>query len=303
MPTAPEKIEFNDAMLEQITAAFKPLAAKAQVLEVATLAPIVVALLKQLGLPDSDASAAFERMQKPRGTEPWSTMKRRGAFIVFEGLDRAGKSTQSKELLAHLQKKAVQEEDDAVSKRQKCLGVKWMCFPARHTPLGSLIDLYLRNKVELPDRAVHLLFSANRWEIANTIKADLEAGYTVVCDRYAFSGVVYSCAKGVEGMDAAWCRTPDVGLPRPDLVFFLHLDPAEGAKRAAFGDERYENTNMQAAVREQFAAANFGEQVSWNAVDGGQEKAVITEEIRGTVTKFFAEAAENDMAPLAALWV
>jgi dTMP kinase len=265
------------------------------------LAPVVTNVLKDIGLDDQAASLAFERMMKPHtSADPWSTASRRGGFIVFEGLDRSGKSTQSKELLAHLNKEISCPEGGPEAKRlQAGEGAKWMCFPARHTPLGSLIDLYLRRKVDMPDRAVHLLFSANRWEMASAVSADLEAGRTIICDRYAFSGVVYSCAKG---MDPTWCRACDIGLPRPDLVFFMHLDPAEGAKRAAFGDERYENTHMQTAVREQFAAANFGTEVAWNAVDGAQEKSEISAQIRSIVSNFFADK-ENPMPPLAPLWV
>lgn len=49
---------------------------------------------------------------------------------------------------------------------------------------------------ELPDEAIHLLFSANRWEKANSLLKMLEHGTTVVVDRYCFSGVAFSAAKG-----------------------------------------------------------------------------------------------------------
>ncbi|CAE7514625.1 dtymk, partial [Symbiodinium necroappetens] len=70
-----------------------------------------------------------------------------------------------------------------------------MCFPNRKTPIGNAIDLYLRRQLELSDEAVHRLFSANRWEMAKAIVEDLRSGTTIVCDRYAFSGVAYSAAK------------------------------------------------------------------------------------------------------------
>ena len=73
-----------------------------------------------------------------------------------------------------------------------------MCFPNRETATGTLIDLYLRKQIELPDETVHLLFSANRWEASRGIVADLAAGTHLVCDRYAFSGVAYSAAKGLD---------------------------------------------------------------------------------------------------------
>lgn len=49
---------------------------------------------------------------------------------------------------------------------------------------------------ELPDEAIHLLFSANRWERAKNIIQSLENGITVIVDRYCYSGVAFSAAKG-----------------------------------------------------------------------------------------------------------
>lgn len=71
------------------------------------------------------------------------------------------------------------------------------------------------------DAAIHLLFSANRWEASKQLKADLEAGITIVCDRYCFSGVAFTAAKETLGYE--WCRAPDRGLPAPDVVFYLDV--------------------------------------------------------------------------------
>ncbi|OAR02000.1 hypothetical protein LLEC1_05916, partial [Akanthomyces lecanii] len=111
------------------------------------------------------------------GTKP-----QRGAFIVLEGLDRSGKTTQVK-LLG--QKLAEQGRL-----------VKLMRFPDRTTQIGQMIDSYLKSAVRMDDHAIHLLFSANRWEAAEGINTLLESGTTIVCDRYAHSGMVYSAAKG-----------------------------------------------------------------------------------------------------------
>merc|ERR1719162_889986 len=101
----------------------------------------------------------------------------------------------------------------------------------------------------MSDQAIHQLFSANRWETAVSLVGELTTGTTIVCDRYAFSGVAYSAAKG---LDFTWCQAPDRGLPVPDGVFYLHVDPKVGQSRANFGDERYENVDMQARVRQEF---------------------------------------------------
>ncbi|OSX64079.1 hypothetical protein POSPLADRAFT_1089880, partial [Postia placenta MAD-698-R-SB12] len=164
----------------------------------------------------------------------------RGAFIVLEGLDRSGKSTQADIL--------VQRFKDAGSP------VKLMKFPDRTTPIGKMIDSYLRSQSELDDHAVHLLFSANRWELASAIEATLRAGTAVVCDRYAFSGIAFSHSKSESADPAArtltyeWCRAPDAGLPAPDLTLFLDVPPAAVRARGGFGDERYERADVQARV-------------------------------------------------------
>lgn len=74
----------------------------------------------------------------------------RGAFIVLEGADRAGKSTQCQLLVDHLKARGVAAE-------------LWR-FPDRTTAVGKMINSYLTSQSEIDDAAVHLLFSANRWE-------------------------------------------------------------------------------------------------------------------------------------------
>jgi len=289
--------DYTSEMLQQANAAFERLQDVADTLTVEELAPVVIELLKDLNLSEEAAETAFQRMVQSSDSaqEAWTDDAERGAFIVFEGLDRAGKSTQSRVLRARLEEELREAEAESAAQEK----VHWMCFPYRQSPLGSLIDLYLRRKVEMPDRAIHLLFSANRWEMADAIIEKLNAGRTVVCDRYAFSGVVYSVAKG---LDASWCRLPDVGIPRPDLVFFLYLDPEVGATRAAFGDERYENTRMQAAVREEFEIANFGTDVSWHAIDGAQEREAISSQIYDIYTEFVSKPEGDAMPPVERLW-
>lgn len=76
----------------------------------------------------------------------------RGAFVVLEGGDRSGKSTQAAKLVASLLSSGVAAD-------------AWR-FPDRTSACGQLIDAYLKASAGsgLDDAAVHLLFSANRWE-------------------------------------------------------------------------------------------------------------------------------------------
>ncbi|XP_022669447.1 thymidylate kinase-like isoform X4 [Varroa jacobsoni] len=171
----------------------------------------------------------------------WRTMcsngvSSRGALIVLEGLDRVGKSTQCFQVVEKLNK---------MGKRAEA----WR-FPDRTTPLGKVIGDYLLNATDMDDRSIHLLFSANRWEKRAEMLDKLKKGITLVIDRYAFSGVAFSSAK--PGLSIEWCRQPDVGLPKPDLVCFLHASQEVLKTRGGYGTERYEYENFQAVVAERY---------------------------------------------------
>ena len=161
---------------------------------------------------------------------------KRGTLIVFEGLDRSGKSTQCERLVENLRNKGVK--------------VHHTRFPNRSTTIGQMINSYLSGQSQQDDHAIHLLFSANRWESAQEIESYIKAGVTVIIDRYYYSGCVYSAAKQNRLMDLAWCRHPEVGLPRPDLCLFLSITAEEASKRGGFGSERYERQDLQDRVRE-----------------------------------------------------
>ena len=90
---------------------------------------------------------------------------RRGLFIVVEGLDRAGKSTQVERLVSRLQSDGAQPSSSSPQDGQ-AQAAKVYKFPDRTTPIGKMIDAYLRSESEIDDHAIHLLFSANRWELA-----------------------------------------------------------------------------------------------------------------------------------------
>lgn len=178
---------------------------------------------------------------------------KRGALIAIEGLDRTGKTTQTEQLLAKLSSLGIDH--------------KLVKFPQRNTTIGQLINQYLTDKsFELNDQAAHLLFSANRWELIDEIKKDLEMGKIILLDRYVYSGVAYSSAKG---LDFQWCLNPDVGLPKPDITIFLKFKENSGnSNRDGFGDERYEVEEFQEKVKMMFE--QFNQNPEWNPlfVDG-----------------------------------
>jgi len=165
---------------------------------------------------------------------------KRGAFIVFEGIDRVGKSSQCSMLVDLLSANSYPS--------------KVFRFPDRTTEIGRRIDAYLQNKANINDRIIHLLFSLNRHECSKKITETLKAGTTIVCDRYCFSGAAYTMAKSDSKtvFDYEWCITPDIGLPQPDLILFLDMSVVQAMERADFGGERYETREFQEKIRANF---------------------------------------------------
>ncbi|KAJ3159604.1 hypothetical protein HDU86_001613 [Geranomyces michiganensis] len=212
---------------------------------------------------------------------------RRGAFIVFEGIDRSGKSTQAALLAASLANSILHR------------------FPDRTTKTGALISSYLSSSVSsgksssplaLPDQAIHLLFSANRWEGAASLTALLRAGTTVIVDRYAYSGAAYTVAKGGIPGGIEWCKAPDRGLPTPDIVIYVNVSPAVAAAREGYGEERYERIEFQEKV-----AAAFEElrDERWVVVDGTKPMEKVQQEIeelaRTAILKAGTEPLREDL--------
>jgi dTMP kinase len=148
------------------------------------------------------------------------------------------------------------------------------------------------------------------------ILADLEAGTTVVCDRYAFSGIAFSAVKvssscsplspnapwrsnDIQGLSYTWCQSPDIGLPLPDLVIFLELAPSAAALRGGYGNERYETSEVQIAVKDVFE--KIGSDVGgerWKVLDAGREVDTVEKDVRGRVE----ELLKTLQGPVGKLW-
>uniref|UniRef100_A0A674J0K2 Thymidylate kinase n=2 Tax=Terrapene triunguis TaxID=2587831 RepID=A0A674J0K2_9SAUR len=208
---------------------------------------------------------------------------RRGALVVLEGVDRTGKTTQSRRLVEALQASGHLAE--------------LLRFPDRTTEIGQLISSYLENKSNLEDHTVHLLFSANRWEQVPLIKKKLNQGITLVVDRYAFSGVAFTSAK--ENFSLDWCKQPDVGLPKPDLILFLQLSTLEAAKRGDFGNERYENSSFQEKVLQNYYHLIKDKTLNWKTIDASKS----IEELHNEIKSFTEEAMQEvQNKPIGALW-
>lgn len=188
----------------------------------------------------------------------------RGLLIVFEGGDRCGKSTQ-----CQLLQKALND----IGYNQ----VEITRFPYRDSPIGKVISDYLSGNIEIVEpEAIHLLFSANRWELSSKIREKLESGMILILDRYIASGIAFSIAKG---LSKEWCIAPDSGLLAADITFHLELPAEQAAQRKDYGNERYEKISFQNQVSIAYHTQKSYHHPPWICLDASQSLQDIHQQV------------------------
>ena len=166
-----------------------------------------------------------------------------GRFIVFEGIDGAGKTTQIELLETYL--------------RERGRKVFRTAEPT-DSPIGQMLRDALAGKVSRTACELAALFTLDRVshnvDPENGIGQALAKGMDVICDRYYYSTLAYQGAE----TDPKWVRGMNLGCPeirRPDLCVFLDLSPEESMNRIARRHaalEIYETRERLERVRAQF---------------------------------------------------
>ncbi|MCP9261616.1 hypothetical protein DINM_004962 [Dirofilaria immitis] len=167
----------------------------------------------------------------------------RGAFIVFEGCDKTGKN--------------------------------------RSSDLGKFIDCYLKREVEMEPKEAHLVFAANRQALMPLMMKKLLQGTHLVVDRYAYSGIAYTLAKGADNITIEWAKLADMGELRPDCVIYFNLSFEEAQK----GRDLVMNKKVD-DVMKKLAIENTD---LWKIVDA----SLPVEEISENVWKMVAPVLDN----------
>lgn len=142
-------------------------------------------------------------------------------FIVLEGLDGAGKSTQIKMLREWFLARGVESE--------------YLHFPRFDAPIyGDLVARFLRGEfgsaAEVNPYLVALLYAGDRADAAKMVQGWLDEGKVVIADRYVYSNIGYQCAKIEDATERAalrhWIYDLEYNynkIPRPDLSLFLDV--------------------------------------------------------------------------------
>jgi dTMP kinase len=171
------------------------------------------------------------------------TRRSRGRFLVLEGLDGAGTTTQSARLAAWL--------------RERRRRVHLTAEPSRG-PVGVLVRQVLRGAVSgagggaLDPSSLALLFAADRLDhLAGEVQPRLARGIDVVGDRYTLSSLAYqSVATG----DPRWVEQINRLAPAPDVTIFLRVRPAVALRRRYAASSRRELFEVPAFQRRVAAA-------------------------------------------------
>jgi len=171
-----------------------------------------------------------------------------GRFIVLEGIDGSGTTTQGQALVAAFERAGQRAH---------------FTHEPSALPVGLLLRRLLSSGPELerPDwDAMALLFAADRLQhVACEIEPRLAAGVTVVSDRYDLSSLAYQSATASSGEAALpWLRAINQRARRPDVTLVFDVDAAVAERRrAARGGrpELFERRELQAKLAAIYARA------------------------------------------------
>ena len=201
-------------------------------------------------------------------------------FIVFEGGEGAGKSTQSAALADYLQAR----------------GHEVLCTrEPGGTPAAEAIRAVLLDPANagLDDRAEALLFAAARGDhAARVIRPALERGDIVISDRYLDSSVAYQgVARGLGAERVAELSLWATGGLVPDLTIVLDVDPALGLARVV-GPDRLESEPLEwhARVRQGFLDIAAAAPDRYLVLDGSRPAEDLAVEIAVAVSALVGDA-------------
>ena len=172
---------------------------------------------------------------------------RRGLFVVLDGIDGCGKSTQAERLVVAL----------AAHGGAPPLHVR----EPGSTHLGEILrSVLLAREHDLAPRVETLLFAAARAQmLAELVEPALAAGRHVVCERFHPATFAYQAvAGGLPEREVLDLLERWAGAPKPDLVILLLLPPEIAAKRRGAAQDRIEDKGLEFQRRVADGYARYG---------------------------------------------
>lgn len=205
--------------------------------------------------------------------------QKKGRFIVFEGIDGSGKSTQIRLLSERLRKEDI-----------SC----YTTMEPTDSPIGSMIHQIMIGRMKTDNKVIAALFAADRLDHllndVNGLVSKIEEGTTVISDRYYLSSYAYhSVDMPMEQVIAL--NAPSRDLLKPDIHIFIDVDPDTAVQRIAVNrqhTELFEKKSRLARTRECYLEAiEKLKEEHIVIIDGTQSVEKIAEEVWESVRRFF----------------
>jgi dTMP kinase len=181
-------------------------------------------------------------------------------FIVIEGIDGSGKTTQAKALCRGLEGLGYK----VTNEKEPTEGV-----------IGRFIRQALQDKVKIDLISLQLLFVADRNEHIKAIHREISNGI-VISDRYYYSTIAYGEALGVK---RDYLETLNSIFPKPDKTFVLEIEPSEAFKRIDNGrseKEIFERLETLEKIKRSYDKFK-GDEIE--RINGDKDAEIVTAEL------------------------
>jgi len=191
--------------------------------------------------------------------------KKEGFFIVLEGLDGAGTTTQTDEISKYLEAKKIKAH---------------ITREPTDSMVGGLIRSLLKKHWQATSEVTQLLFAADRGiHLEKEIVPILNKGVNVITDRYYFSSIAYG---SVDIEDKNWIKGINSRFRDPDLVIYVRVEASEALERIEKG--RYNEMELfekkEALSKVVVAYDELAKKLDYFVtVDGSKSKEEVAEDI------------------------
>ena len=195
-------------------------------------------------------------------------------IIAIEGMDKAGKQTQSVML-----KRELAERD---------ISSKLFHFPIYTTDVGKAIRRHLGSRGKAADRTkwrpeiLHCMQAANKWEHYYDIKDAVKQYDVVIMDRYTASNIAYGLANG---MPKSWISNLEKRLPKADCTILLDIPAGESFSRHPNRRDAFEkDRNFLEIIKYEYC--ELAKEKNWITINADNPKDIVHKNIMKKLAPF-----------------
>ncbi|MCS7119859.1 MAG: dTMP kinase [Nitrososphaerota archaeon] len=200
---------------------------------------------------------------------------KKGFFICIEGIDKSGKTTQSRLLVDALRREGIE---------------------AYYTtePSEGEIGRFIRRQIlytthRAPAVVEALLFAADRADhIEREILPAISKGSTIICDRYVYSSIAY---QGAAGLSIEWIKEINRFALKPDLAIYLDVPVEVALGRCGVKKSIMESRETQERVREIYL--RFVDSGEMTLIDASGSVKEVADRVKGLVLQKMRDYADR----------